>query len=353
MTEGFLATIVIPTYNCEKYIREAIESALAQTYRNTEIFIQDNQSTDGTYPISLEYAERFPEKVSVFRNVINMGGGTQNLMCAMPHLLRSDGFIYFFSGDDVLLPDCIERCVKAAAKYPTAGLLLIERDEINENGSPRDYRPFFDRTFFCRGEKLLPVLMMSGITTLSQIMVRKSHYQISEGFSNIFLVPTDWNLNFRMALISDVVYLHKPGVEYRVYGSNETGLTTFSTMGIVEHFQMLLDFVRAAKNKGLKAVYGREEAAVAKLGQMALRYAVLMIAEELPDTAMDYLDFAEIFNPKIASDGTFRLLSSYLRGEAGMNKTALLEEIGSAQNMTRTVSYAPPEGFVEFDEEFI
>jgi hypothetical protein len=156
-----------------------------------------------------------------------------------------------------------------------------------------------------------------------------------------------------MALVSDVVYLRKPGVAYRVYGSNETNLTTVSTMGIVEHFQMLLDFVRAAKNKGLKAVCDREEAAVAKLGQMALRYAIMMIAEELPDTAMDYLDFAEIFNPKIAADSTFRLLSRYLRGEAGMNKAALLEEIGSARNMTRTVSYAPPEGFVEFDEEFI
>jgi glycosyltransferase involved in cell wall biosynthesis len=326
---------------------------LAQTYQNIEILIQDNQSTDGTYQIELEYARKYPQKVLAFRNVMNMGGGTQNILVAMPYLLQTGGFIHFFSGDDVMYPDCIERCVKAAKKYPSAGLFLIERDEIDSDGTLCDYLPFYDRTFFCEGEKHLPVMMMSGITTLSQIMVRKLFYKNSGGISNIYLTPTDWNLNFRMAAVSDTVYLREAGIKYRVYGGNETSKAVESTLQIIEHYQMLLDFVRVSKSKGMKSVYNREGEAVAKLGSMALRYAVEMLSVDLSDTAKDYLDFAVMFNPDIESDNTYRLLSDYLYGAISAGKVEFLEKINSGQNIKRSVSYAPPGGFAEFEEACI
>lgn len=67
-----LVSIVIPTYNREKYIAKAIESAMHQTYRNLEIIIGDNQSTDNTWAIIQEYASK-DSRIKIFQNPTNIG----------------------------------------------------------------------------------------------------------------------------------------------------------------------------------------------------------------------------------------------------------------------------------------
>ena len=53
-----LISVVMPTYNCEKYIHEAIDSILNQTYKNFEFIIVDGHSTDGTAKLLEQYAQR-------------------------------------------------------------------------------------------------------------------------------------------------------------------------------------------------------------------------------------------------------------------------------------------------------
>jgi glycosyltransferase involved in cell wall biosynthesis len=345
-------SVIIPTFNCKKYIRETIESVLMQTWSNIEIIIQDNASTDGTFQIESEYANKYPEKVILFRNVINLGGCTQNIVAALPYLLQSSGFIYFFSGDDVMYPNCIERCVNAALEFPSAGLILIERDEINMDGSPRIYAPFYDRTFFCEGKKHAPVMMMSGITILSQTMVRKTYFR-NDCISMVYLIPTDWFLNFTMSMRSDTIYLHLPGIAYRIAEGNETTHAIKSTMQIIQHYQMLIDFVRMSKNAKVPAVYNRELESMSHLAHISMRYALEMIKIGQNDTAMDYLDFALIISDKLESDDLYQILYDYLYEQKIYKNIDLLNSETKKYNTKRTVSYSPPEGFIEFNEKKI
>ena len=65
-------SILIPTYNSEKYIEETIESALVQTYKNFEIIIVDNASNDNTFKIMQEYAKKH-DNIKIFKNEENIG----------------------------------------------------------------------------------------------------------------------------------------------------------------------------------------------------------------------------------------------------------------------------------------
>ncbi|WP_157833306.1 glycosyltransferase family 2 protein [Selenomonas ruminantium] len=102
-----LVSILIPVYNREALLRPCIESALAQTYENTEIIVVDNQSTDGTWDLCKEYAAKYP-KVKVYRNEKNLGPVGNWLSC-MNHANGELGKILF--SDDLMYETYLEKTV--------------------------------------------------------------------------------------------------------------------------------------------------------------------------------------------------------------------------------------------------
>jgi glycosyltransferase involved in cell wall biosynthesis len=101
MSEGNppLVTVVIPVYNGTNYLREAIESALTQTYQNTEVIVVNDGSTDdgGTRNIALSYGERiryFEKKNGGVASAINYG------ICQ-----AKGSYIAWLSHDDCFLPE--------------------------------------------------------------------------------------------------------------------------------------------------------------------------------------------------------------------------------------------------------
>ena len=102
-----LVSILIPVYNREILLKPCIESALAQTYENTEIIVVDNQSTDGTWDLCREYAAKYP-KVKVYRNEENLGPVGNWLSC-MNHASGELGKILF--SDDLMYEMYLEKTV--------------------------------------------------------------------------------------------------------------------------------------------------------------------------------------------------------------------------------------------------
>ncbi|HUW75522.1 MAG TPA: glycosyltransferase family 2 protein [Gallionella sp.] len=78
--QNHLVSILIPVYNRENFIRECIESALAQTYTNIEVVVVDNASTDGTWAICQQFATK-DQRVRIFRNDTNIGPVRNWLAC--------------------------------------------------------------------------------------------------------------------------------------------------------------------------------------------------------------------------------------------------------------------------------
>ena len=119
-----MVSIIIPVYNCEKYIREAIQSALDQTYGNTEIIVVDDGSTDKTRDIILEFKD--------ITTIFKVNGGTASALNAGIRA-GSGKWIKWLSADDVLYKDAISEMMKRVLDRYT--IHYTHYDYIDENGN--------------------------------------------------------------------------------------------------------------------------------------------------------------------------------------------------------------------------
>lgn len=103
-----LVSIVIPVYNVEPYLRECLDSVVGQSYKNLEILIVDDASTDGSYDICREYAKN-DERIHLFKNEVNRGlSATRNLALDNAH----GDYIGFVDSDDFIDPNMYDIMVK-------------------------------------------------------------------------------------------------------------------------------------------------------------------------------------------------------------------------------------------------
>ena len=103
-----LVSIGMAVYNNEKFLREALDSLLAQNYPNFELIISDNASTDATQAIGLEFAAR-DSRISYHRNDTNVGA-TENFNRV--YWLSSGDYFMWAGGHDLWAPTYLTRCIK-------------------------------------------------------------------------------------------------------------------------------------------------------------------------------------------------------------------------------------------------
>ena len=103
-----LVSILIPVYNTDKFVAEAIESALYQTYKNIEIIVVDDGSTDKSWEIIESYRKKYPSIIKTHKQE-NKGA------CAARNKgfeLSSGQYIQYLDADDLLAPDKIQHQIK-------------------------------------------------------------------------------------------------------------------------------------------------------------------------------------------------------------------------------------------------
>ncbi|WP_372938262.1 glycosyltransferase family 2 protein [Seonamhaeicola sp.] len=118
-----LVSICIPTYQGERYLAEAIASALAQTYPAIEIVVSDDTSTDGTLQLVEQYQQQTAIPITIHHHTPKGIGANWN-NC----IQKAKGiYIKFLFQDDVLLPTCIEEMVNLLEKDKAIGLVASKR----------------------------------------------------------------------------------------------------------------------------------------------------------------------------------------------------------------------------------
>src|SRR5262245_16979334 len=116
-----LVSVVTPVFNGEKYLRECIESVIAQTYTNWEYLIVDNVSHDATRQLADGYAAN-DQRIRVYSNATFLPI-IANHNHAFTLMSPDSKWCKVVSADDCLFPDCLARLVALAQAAPSVGII--------------------------------------------------------------------------------------------------------------------------------------------------------------------------------------------------------------------------------------
>ncbi|MGI8668232.1 MAG: glycosyltransferase family 2 protein [Aridibacter sp.] len=118
-TDKPLVSVIIPFFNREDFLGEAVESVLAQTYRNWEMFLVDDGSTDKSFEIAEDFTEKYPDKINLLTHENNENkGASASRNLGIKH--TTGEFITFLDSDDIYFPDTLEKELKAFAENADA-----------------------------------------------------------------------------------------------------------------------------------------------------------------------------------------------------------------------------------------
>jgi glycosyltransferase involved in cell wall biosynthesis len=124
-------SVGMPVYNGETYLEGAIQSLLDQTYRDFELIISDNASTDATERICRKFAAQDP-RIRYYRNETNIGAAPNHNRVFE---LSTGEFFKWAAHDDLYPKQMLQRCIEVLEKAPeSVGLVYSQAEIINESG---------------------------------------------------------------------------------------------------------------------------------------------------------------------------------------------------------------------------
>lgn len=352
MKDDILVSILIPNYNYAHYLRHCLDSVLEQTYPNFEVIFRDNNSTDNSFEIAMEYYPKFKAKniyYSIHKNKHNVGSDRNTNLCRRDSI---GDIVYTLASDDAIEPTFIEKCVAVFKQYPSVSMVMTHRKEIDETGRITETLPFYNQSCIVDGESQAAVFMMAGIAIPAQRICRLEAFRKTSAFARIWNVAGDWYNNYRMSMVGDIAYIKEPLVQYRVHTGNETSASERNLLGVMEHYQLLNEFKNMALEFNVKKPVERYDVAVQKLGDMCLRYAYKMLQCNDNIAAEKYLKLAPIFKPDISGSGLYQELFEITQ-LTGKDLSERIHQFGQEHHLKRTVSYDPPEGFLPLNIDSI
>jgi glycosyltransferase involved in cell wall biosynthesis len=217
-----LISILIPVYNREKFIAECIESALAQTYTNIEVVIVDNASTDGTWGICRQFAEK-DQRVRIYQNDTNVGPVRNWLACVAQargvytKILWSDDLIHI-DFLETLLPYLYDKSVGFV--YSSVDVFEVNKDIITHK-----YFINLDTGIYDSKEYINGVLLGGGFPYSPGCAV----FRTSDVRKNLLLqIPNRINSDFSMhAIGNDVLLFLLTAYQYQKFAVVKQPLSFF------------------------------------------------------------------------------------------------------------------------------
>lgn len=212
-THNPLVTIVIPVYNGEKYMREAIDSALSQTYPNIEIIVVNDGSEDSTESIALSYGD----KIKYFAK--ENGGVSTALNLAIANMQGE--YFSWLSHDDVYALDKVATAIDALREKNLLGKKVIVYS---------DYR-LIDAKSKCLTDVIINhsladdkriYALTRGLINGNSLLIPKKAFEKYGKFNEKLLCTQDYDLWFKMSQEYEFLHIPKITIDSRYHSGQST-----------------------------------------------------------------------------------------------------------------------------------
>lgn len=255
-------SILIPVYNGANYMREAIDSALAQTYQNIEVIVINDGSTDASEEIALSYGEKI-------RYFAKENGGVATALNLGIEKMQGDYFSWL-SHDDLYMPDKIKIQIEALQeRNDLQTIVYSDFTEWNmEDGSVSAAEISSQFSKERLENSVFPVCF--GLIHGCSLLIHKSHFQRAGVFDEGLRTTQDYDLWFRMFRGQRLIFVPEPLICSRLHAAQGTNTISCHQQERKEFFAQFFLSLSAEEMEELfghpAMLYGRVENVVCSDG---------------------------------------------------------------------------------------
>lgn len=216
--------IVMSTYNGEQFLAEQIDSIQQQTFKDWQLLIRDDGSSDQTPEIIKSFVAQDPRIVFINEHDRENFGVIKNFFTLIKH---DKADYYFFSDqDDVWLEDKLETMLTAARQYPDQLPLMVYTDlcVVDQNLQVMNQSMIRSQSHHANTE--LVQELTENTVTGGVAMINHALAERWRTLDNIIM--HDWYLAVLATAIGKLVYIDQPGELYRQHDNNVLGARTFT-----------------------------------------------------------------------------------------------------------------------------
>ncbi len=197
-------TVMMMVYNAERYLRQAIDSVLGQTFTNFELLILDDAATDHSLEIIQSYSD---PRIRLIRNESNRGVAYSRSK-VLP-LARGE-YVAVLDADDVALPERLQVQVSYLDTHPDICLVGSAYQVINEDGKVETTHSMPTNPLTIRW-----LLLLGNCIAHSSVMFRREQAQSVGGYDATVYAGEDCDLYVRLAARYQLVNLEVPQSQWR------------------------------------------------------------------------------------------------------------------------------------------
>jgi glycosyltransferase involved in cell wall biosynthesis len=220
MSKAFI-DVIIPCYNTGRYLREAIDSVLAQTLLPAKLIVINDGSTDDSGEIADSYVKTYTGPVEIIHHRQQNAGPSVARNFGLS--ISTSDYIAFLDADDYWMPDKLKRQMEVfeLGVFPDLGLVYIQHELMDEKGNRMTNVPVLQIDRKAQGMIFNQLCMHNLITaSASGVLLTRRCIELTGEFDAELRAGEDWDYWLRASKNVAFDYLNEPLVKLRMHPNN-------------------------------------------------------------------------------------------------------------------------------------
>lgn len=248
--EAPLFSILMANYNNGRYLQEAIDSVLTQTYDNWEVILVDDKSTDGSRVIYDQYES--DSRFKIYYNDENRGCGYTKRRCAD---LATGELCAYLDPDDALMPTALETMVREHREHPECS--LIYSTAYRYQGNRDEEMPVWDYVGAIPEDKDFIVFRKKLVFHFAAF--KKQAYERTGGTDPFFKADVDRDLYLRLEEVGKLRHIPVPLYLYRINNASSISIGSKAADTRAYHYSVICQLDAICRRMGGELYHRNEE----------------------------------------------------------------------------------------------